>query len=132
MKRRNVLTSLFAAPAGLLLPAALKAKAVQDQKNVLLLESDVAGFQYYEGEKVKRRMNEGSVLRLVREPKNPYDYDAVQIFWGREKIGYIPRSDNSVIAQLMDRGVSLNARIKRLGGKENLGSQVGVAVEMVV
>jgi hypothetical protein len=132
MKRRNLIKSLTALSVSLIVPALFRARSGKTPEEVLLLNTGLAGFQYYQGEAVWSRLKEDSPLDLVREPKNTYDYDAVQVFWGKEKIGYIPREDNRAIAQLIDRCMPLKAKISRLSRSENPRERIGIAVEMVV
>jgi hypothetical protein len=122
MKRRKIL--------GLVLPAAAKARPI-NKKNILLIDSSVAGFRYYKGEEIWKKLEPGRRLDLKREPGNQFDYDAVEIYHEKEKIGYIPRSDNMVIAQLMDKGVDIKARISGISESGSPNERVGVAVEMM-
>ncbi len=122
MKRRKIL--------GLVLPAAAKARPI-NKKNILLIDSSVAGFRYYKGEEIWKRLEPGRRLDLKREPGNQFDYDAVEIYHEKEKIGYIPHSDNMVIAQLMDKGVDIKARISGVSESGSPDERVGVAVEMM-
>ncbi|RKX74592.1 MAG: hypothetical protein DRP87_16520 [Spirochaetes bacterium] len=71
-------------------------------------------------------------LNLIREPENPYDEMAIEVYWKDYKLGYIPRDDNSVIAQLMDRGIPLKASISRLNESGNPWDRVGIRVTMEV
>lgn len=121
MKRRRVM--------GLIFPTT---KPTEKKRNVMLLDSSVAGFRYYNGEEVWKRLEPGRALDLKREPDNPYDYDAVEVYHENEKIGYIPRSDSMIIAQLMDRGVDVRAKISRIRDNENPNRRIGVAVELTV
>ncbi|GBE04055.1 HIRAN domain protein [bacterium BMS3Abin09] len=121
MKRRRVL--------GLIVPAATRPA---HKKNILLLDSSVAGFRYYSGEEIWKKLEPGRSLDLKREPGNPFDYDAVEIYHENEKIGYLPRSDNMVIAQLMDKGVDVKARISGIREEGSPNERVGVAVELRV
>ena len=132
MKRRNILKSLIAVPAALLLPAVFKLKSVRKKKSILLLNSQVAGFQHYQGEEIWHSLKAGDDLKLAREPKNLFDYDAVEIYRGSDKIGYLPRTHNSPVAQLMDRGMTLKSRIMKLSKSHIPGESVGIAVEMEV
>jgi hypothetical protein len=59
-------------------------------------------------------MREGDPLTLVREPANPYDPKAVRVDWQGQKLGYVPRLENTAVAQMLDRGERLTARIVRL------------------
>jgi hypothetical protein len=56
----------------------------------------------------------GETLTLVREPCNPYDAKAVRVEWLGHKLGYVPRMENHAVAQLLDRGAKLSARIVEL------------------
>jgi hypothetical protein len=53
---------------------------------------EVAGFRYYEGMKWEMDALLNQPIQFVREPTNPHDTNAVQIFVGQTKIGYVPRS----------------------------------------
>jgi hypothetical protein len=101
-----------------------------DLKNILLLQANVAGFRYYRGEKVWPRIHPGDRITLKREPHNPHDRKAIALYWHDEKLGYIPRADNSVIANFLDQGVSLNASIKNKVSGSNLREQLEVEVLM--
>lgn len=101
-----------------------------DQRNILLLQANVAGFRYYRGEKVWPRIHPGDTITLRREPSNPHDRKAIALYWHCEKIGYIPKADNYVIANLLDQGVALNASVKRKNLSLNPWERLEVRVEM--
>jgi hypothetical protein len=46
---------------------------------------------------------------LVREPKNPFDPNAIRVELGEYLLGYIPRADARELAPLMDSGRRLIA-----------------------
>lgn len=51
-------------------------------------------------------MKPGEVLYLVREGNNCYDDHAIRVdFPEGQKLGYVPRQENSDLAEQMDRGV---------------------------
>lgn len=112
MQRRRFLTTLFGTLA-VALPAG-KATAVPVRRRVLIQESSVAGFQYHEGERLWRELREDDALTLAREPANPYDPMAVRVDRQGQKLGYVPRVENTAVAQMLDRGERLTARIVRL------------------
>ena len=121
MKRRSFLSTMLAASATL--PAVGHARATGQshelhgkgaERELLIQESPVAGFQYHHGETVWPRLSAGDSLRLLREPDNPYDRRAVAVYWGTSKLGYVPRAANTAVSQMMDRGERLAARVKRL------------------
>jgi hypothetical protein len=132
MKRRNVLKSIVSATAAILLPWAFRGRTAHNAKKITLLDSSVAGFQHYNGYKIWGRMKAGDHLHLVREPKNPFDYDAVEVYRGRDKLGYLPRSHNSAIAQMMDRGMTIRSKIQQLSKNNVSREKVGISVEMIV
>jgi hypothetical protein len=83
-----------------------------EKQAVTLLETGIAGFQYYEGPVLLKVMNKHDELRLLREPENKYDASAIAIYYRNQKIGFIPRIHNAVLSKLMDKNIlNLNARI---------------------
>ena len=54
----------------------------------------IAGFAYYEGWDVYSELNVGTKVELRCEPYNPHDPDAVAIYYGDAKIGYVPSGKN--------------------------------------
>jgi hypothetical protein len=55
------------------------------------------------------RLRPGDRLRLVREPENPHDSDAVAVYSGTMHIGYIPRGVNRDVADAIMRADSVAA-----------------------
>lgn len=62
------------------------------------------------------RVAEGDAFVLVREPSNPYDPNAVAVFYKGEHIGYAPREDAASLAPVMDRGGYHRAKCKKVLG----------------
>jgi hypothetical protein len=125
MKRRNFLASLLGVAAAL--PAAKTAAAVP--RRILIQESPLAGFPYHEGETLWPSLRAGDALALVRETNNLHDPRAVRVDWQGHTLGYIPRVENTAIAQMLDRGERLTARIVRLYVAPDPWKQVTLAVE---
>jgi hypothetical protein len=98
---------------------------------VLIQISPLAGFQYHAGAELWPQLAIGQPLALVRESDNRYDPDAVRIDWNGHKLGYLPRADNTAVAQMLDRGEALQARIAQLRVAPDPWQRVGVAVELV-
>jgi hypothetical protein len=120
MRRRGFARSLVGL-FGLsgLAPVLSPAASVTRVRPVLLQSSPVAGFQYHEGEAVWALLSCGEALDLVREPANPYDEKAVRVEWRGRKLGYVPRGENHAVAQMMDRGETLSARVSSLQAGTN-------------
>lgn len=103
----------------LALLAALAAPATAAEARIIVQESPLAGFQYYEGKALWDMMRVGDPLRLVREPRNPHDANAVRIEWRGEMLGYLPRRENADVARQMDLGAPVKARVVRLTEARN-------------
>ncbi len=91
---------------------------------------DLAGFTYYDGVKVFRKLKVGTAVRLVAEMHNPYDTKAVAIFYKTHKIGFVPRQENREISKLLNLGYPdvFEAYINRVSPDEQPEHQIGVVV----
>ena len=90
-------------------------------REILLLESHVVGTGFVK-DIVKKTQSivPGDILPLRREPQNHYDTRAIQVLNGKEeRIGYVPRVDNTVLSRLMDAGKLLYAKVKSVDGGYN-------------
>ncbi len=103
----------------LALAAALATPAQATDVRIIVQESPLAGFQYYEGKGLWEMMRSGDTLTLVREPRNPHDANAVRVEWRGEMLGYLPRRENADVARQMDHGAPVKARIVRLTEARN-------------
>ncbi len=98
---------------------ALIAPACAADARIIVQQSPLAGFRYYEGKDLWTMMRVGDNLLLQREPQNPHDANAVRVLWRNEMLGYIPRRENSDVARQMDRGAPVKARIVQLKEARN-------------
>ena len=91
---------------------------------------DLAGFSYYDGVIVFNKLEIGSLLRLVAEPGNPHDANAVEVYYGDTKLGYVPRRNNRVISKFLNLGYTnlFEARINRVTPDACPEGQIGVVV----
>lgn len=83
------------------------------EHEILLSSTHVAGTSYVEEiEALAANLTAGEVLTLKREPDNAHDTLAVLVLRaGADKLGYVPRPTNEVIAHLMDAGKYLYAKV---------------------
>ena len=51
-------------------------------------------------------------LRLEREPENPYDANAIKVYYGDQHIGYIEKSSAAFIALDMDAGIQFTCTVE--------------------
>ena len=132
MQRRRFLHRLgFALGTGLFGAATSTAAAATTRlpaREHLLQRSPLAGFQFYAGEQVWSQLGEGDPLRLRREAGNRFDQQAVAVYWRDQQLGYVARSDNTAISQLLDRGQHCHARIARLSQHHNPWARIELAI----
>ena len=129
MNRRQFLQTLALVPLASYIKDSTATKAEITQVQKIKIETvPVAGFQYYQGENLWSQLKIDDSLKLLREPNNKYDDNAIIIKWQGQQLGYIPRVDNSNIAKLMDNGQTLSAEIIALSNSSNPWKRVEVAV----
>jgi hypothetical protein len=80
-------------------------------KDILVLETIVAGTSFKKLKDIEPQLTTIVKLVLVREPENKYDEFAIALHFENNKIGYIPKECNEVIARLMDAGKAFFASI---------------------
>lgn len=127
MKRRTFFQRLF---GGLGL-AAVSPVVVAEDRSVLIQDSPVAGFQFHCGDEIWSSLTVGASLALVREPNNSHDTNAVAVYFQKDKLGYVPRGDNSAISQMLDRGEKLVGTISQLNVGEDPWERVRFSVFLV-
>lgn len=90
----------------------------------------IAGFGYWRGCEAFEHLKIGTELKLVREEDNGYDPEAVEIWYGDFKLGYIPRGNNREISKFLDMGWDniFEVRITRITPDAHPESQVEVVV----
>lgn len=99
-------------------------RAQSAKVRMLVQNSPLAGFQYYHGRGLWDEMKTGDALTLVREAGNPHDANAVRVEWRSQPLGYVPRRENRTVAQHIDRGGNVEARISRLQKHPNAWQRV--------
>ena len=127
MKRRTFFQRLF---GGLGLAAVSPIVAARD-RSVLIQDSPLAGFQFHPGEEIWPSLTVGAPLALVREPNNRHDANAVAVYFQKVKLGYVPRGENSAIAQMLDRGERLAGSINQLAVDEDPWQRVRFSIFLV-
>ena len=99
--------------------ASVQLHAQTSEVRMLVQSSPLAGFQFYQGKQLWDEIKVGDVLTLVREADNTHDSNAVRVEWRGHRLGYVPRRENQAVAQHMDRGVRIEARVSRLTQHRN-------------
>lgn len=97
-------------------------------KEVFLIETHVAGTSHVPVRELEPGLVLGGSLVLRRERENPHDPLAILILTEKgEKLGYVPRDRNEILARLMDAGKFLFARLE---SKEWHGDWLRVAARV--
>lgn len=100
------------------------------KQQVLIQESPIAGFQYYDGDEVFAELWVDTPLLLQRELSNKYDRNAVAIYYKQFKLGFVPKAENTAVAQMLDRGEYLSARVVELTMNKNPWERVRFGVTL--
>jgi len=82
-------------------------------KDIFLIEVHVAGLDYIDDiDEIFNELEVNARLELFREAKNEYDKHAILVKYNGQKIGYVPRKQNIILANLMDAGKELYAVVE--------------------
>lgn len=78
------------------------------------IQVSIAGSSHYPGavEQIVR-LHPGQQLLVVREPKNPYDVNAIAVHLRNQKLGYFPRGFAAAFAPIIDAGLKVIAHKSR-------------------
>jgi len=97
-------------------------------KEIFLIESHIAGTSYLNLDEVEKTLANDEFLKLVREADNKYDPLAILIFDSKgNKLGYVPKDKNEVLARLMDAGKFI---FGRLVSKERVNSWLKLTIKI--
>ena len=90
----------------------------------------IAGFKNYDGAGELGKLAPGKKLKLRPEPDNPHDPDAVALYRGKTKLGYVPRGENGLIALLSFYGHAdvFECRVLQVDKRADPWKQVRVGV----
>jgi hypothetical protein len=80
---------------------------------IFLMQSHIAGTSYCNLEEIEPVLTISDILIFKREPDNEYDNLAILIYdKSGNKLGYVPKSKNEVLARLMDAGKLLFGKLE--------------------
>lgn len=85
--------------------------------------TNLQGTWAYSAQRLKERgdLAVGASISLRREPKNKHDSNAIAIYLGRSKIGFLPRSLAAEIASYLDAGGESRGSISHVGSRTYKG-----------
>jgi hypothetical protein len=94
----------------------------------VVYEGYISGYQYHKGQQIEHLFGPDTTFSLKHEPENPFDDDAVALYYGNARIGFIPPDNNVEIARKIKKGKSLKARLARFQPKSDPWERVYVEV----
>ena len=102
-----------------------------EQTSTYFLHCYIAGRQYYEVLEVWTKLEIGQHLELIPEPNNRYDEYAVIVAFEGKKLGYLPRSQNKAVSQLLQAGHdAYEARIQSLYTQNPMYERVEICLRV--
>ncbi len=85
-------------------------------KEIFLMDCHVAGTTHLDLSHIEPDLTIDSLMIFKREPDNPHDPLAIQIFDEQgNRLGYIPKTKNEVTARLMDAGKLIFGKLTEKG-----------------
>ncbi len=89
----------------------------------------IAGFSYYDGALIFNQLKIGQEVKLVAEPANIFDKNAVAIYLDDNMLGYIPKAFNREVSKVLNAGYSIfSGYIQAVSPESNPEEQVRVIV----
>jgi hypothetical protein len=128
MNRLDFFKRLFAGGVAVFTAKYAGAALLEGEKHIYLESVYIAGFQYYKGVEIEKDLQEKDLLDLKRQAENQHDHFAVEVYRGEHKLGYLPRSENKIIARMMDQDVNMKAIIRSIDPEASPFRRVKIGV----
>jgi hypothetical protein len=95
------------------------------------LSCHVAGFAHWDGIEVIDELKLGTALDMAIEEDNKYDPQAVALYYGKHKLGFIPADKNSALYQMLYFGYDIfDVFINRIDLEAHPERQLGITVRI--
>ena len=93
----------------------------------------ISAFQRYDGALVLDELKPGMNLEMAAMPDNPYDPDAIALYYNKVMLGYVPRNENDLIAQMLrfSHDNVFEARVLQVDPEAEPWNQVRVGIYVV-
>jgi len=88
----------------------------------------VAGAKFYQLPWVLNTLKVGDEVKLIPDPENRHDQNAVELHIDKYKLGFVPRTNNLILQQLLFASTNITARISVLNVQEEQWKQVKVTL----
>lgn len=95
--------------------------------------SAVSGEGQGRRQRVIARLEAGVPLKLVRDPENAHDPNAIKVQTiGGADCGWIPKGKNERLAEQLDSGAEVRAMVARVTGGERGKPSLGLVIEIAI
>ncbi len=128
MKRIDFIRGLAISLAGMTLFPRSLISDDERKKSILLEHFYIAGYYYYDGEKVEHQLRVDDQLHIKREKDNPHDKKAISLWHNGHKLGFVPRHKNTTLAKLLDQRVEIKAIINQIYRDANPWNRIFVDI----
>jgi hypothetical protein len=100
-------------------------------RQIYLISASIAGSYYVDDiYELIEKIEIGARLRFVREPDNKYDELAILVKDQNDnKLGYVPRKKNPILARLMDAGKLIYGTVKTINNDNNY---INIEMEIIM
>ena len=90
-------------------------------KQIYLISASIAGLYYVDNiDDILDEIKLESRLRFIREPDNQHDELAILVKDQNDnKLGYVPRQKNPILARLMDAGKHIYGTVKEINNDDS-------------
>jgi hypothetical protein len=90
-------------------------------RQIYLISASIAGLYYVDNiHDVLEEIKLESKLHFIREPDNQYDELAILVKdQNGNKLGYVPRKKNPILARLMDAGKNIYGTVKKISNDDS-------------
>lgn len=89
-------------------------------KDIFLFNINIAGTEYVDMSEIYNKLLEDDILYLNREPNNVYDSNAIAIITTEGYVlGYVPKENNTILKNLIDKGKYLYGHVKEISDNYN-------------
>ncbi len=128
MKRIDFLRTLGISLTGITLFPRLIISGEERNKPVLLEHFYIAGYYYYDGDKIENQLKPNVPLTIKRESNNPHDPKAISLWYKGNKLGFVPRHKNTTLTKLLDQQIDIKAIINKIYSDANSLNRVFVDI----
>lgn len=112
-------------------------------KKLFFMECHLAGRIYHDADEVWDELKVGTILKLERDEDNKFDSRAVAVIYesGADEetgekdefvLGYIPRNENEVLANLLEMGWNdiFECRINKIDSQNHPENQIRLTIKI--